>query len=92
MQTNHYGRSPEVQGAFDFLERSAKRAKAREFEGGLNRGVNNSSTVSQLYMDDATCLQVSSEDVSGSITSDMVGKFWFIPDFSRTDGSDVIRP
>ena len=85
-----------MQGAHDTLERASKRAKSREFEGGLSRTTKSGADVSQLIIDDATCIQVNTDDIGGSIDSGMVGKYWFIPDFSRTDlppdQADVVRP
>lgn len=90
---NHNFRERSIQGAFDMLERAAKRAKVREFEGGLSRsGKGSGIDISQIVLDDATTLRVTADDVGDGITEDMVGRFWFIADYSRTDGDDVIRP
>ena len=93
--SNHSLRDPAIQKAFDMLERSIHRESIRNSEGALTRNTRNNTDISQISIESSTCLQVTSDDVGGDITGEMVGKFWFITDYSRTDlgdAGDVVRP
>jgi hypothetical protein len=92
---NYNYRDKGIGGAFETLERAQRRNGFREFDGALSRGTRNDIDVSQLIIDSNTCLQVTDDDVEGDITEGMVGKFWFLTDYSRTDlgsAGDIIRP
>ena len=92
MSLNYNFRRPEIAGAFDTLERSSRRYRKREHEGGMARTSKVDVELSQMVFDDYSFIQVQDSDVGDGITEEMVGKYWFIPDFSRTDSDDVIRP
>lgn len=46
----------------------------------------------QLTQQEDVQLRILSSDVGGSITSEMVGLFWFVPGYSLVGGPDVVRP